>query len=144
MSSLQSRIKQVPSNNGYFISVGSTINTFYQQIGTDVAPSFGQSISTLSTSGRAVSTLLNAAGAIFRDHGTTLVSSGRVFRKVQTMRNTSSILVGGTDGVSGSDSGAGTAAYFTAFIELPGTGGMSSGVLAGTSAGDLTLVARLG
>jgi len=148
MASLQSHIKQIPSNNGYFITVGDVRKTFYQQLGSDSAPVFGQSVSTLSTSGAALSTVFAAAGGIFRDHGKSLVSSGRVFRKVQVMAGTSSLLVGGTDGVQGVGYGVGSlnsaSGYLTGYIELPGTGGTSSGVLAGTAAGQLALVARLG
>jgi hypothetical protein len=148
MSSLQSQLKQIPSNNGYFITVGDVRNTFYQQTGTDAVPAFTQSFSTLSTSGDGVSTLIAAAGGILRDHGKTLVSSGRVFRKVQIMTGTRSILVNGTDGVQGVGYSTGTpngaSGYLTGYIELPGTGGMSSGVVAGTTVGSVSLVARLG
>ena len=146
MSSLQKNLKQIPSN-GYFITVGDVRNTFYQQTGTDTAMRFTQSFSTLSTSGRLVSSLLATAGGILRDHGKTLVSSGRVFRKVQVMNGTSSILIGGTDGVVGQGYGVdplGTpSGYLTGYIELPGTGGTSSGVLAGSAVGQVSLVARL-
>jgi hypothetical protein len=146
MSSVRSQTKQIPSN-GYFITVGDVRNTFYQQTGTDALPRFTQSLSTLSTSGKAVSTLLSAAGGILRDHGKTLVSSGRVFRKVQVMTGTSSIQVGETDGVAGQGYGVdalGTpSGYLTGYIELPGTGGTTSGVLPGTAAGQVALVARL-
>jgi hypothetical protein len=146
MSSLQKNLKQIPSN-GYFITVGDVRNTFYQQTGTDNVPRFTQSLSTLSTSGKLVSSILSAAGGILRDHGKTLVSSGRVFRKVQVMNGTSSIQVGGTDGVQGQGYGVdalGTpSGYLTGYIELPGTGGTTSGVLAGTAVGQVSLVARL-
>ena len=130
MSSLQSSRKQIPANGGYYLTLATVLPNAYNNSATaPVLTAFGAS----STIG-ALSTL--------RDMGATAVSSGRVFRKVQLLRNTSSILVGGTDGVSGSDSGAGTSAYFTGFIELPGTGGTSSGVLSG--AGTVAAVARLG
>jgi hypothetical protein len=76
---------------------------------------------------------------MLRDHGVTLLSAGRVFRKVQVMMGTSSVTVGGTDGVAGMFNATNTTpSYATGFIELPGTGGYSSG------SGNFTPVARLG
>ena len=87
-----------------------------------------------------ISTSLAVAGsAIFRDHGKTLLSSGRVFRKVQLMVSTNQVRVGGTDGVGGFVTATETTpSYLTGFIELPGTGDYSSGT------GVPTPVARLG
>ena len=135
MTSLQTRIKQIPANDGYYINIGSALNTFYVNIGTDSAPQISTNIWARSTG---TSTLLVTAGsAIFRDMGKTLTSSARVFRKVQ-------LLVGSplTEGVSGTPAGVGAAAseYLTGYIELPGTGGLSSGV----TGSQLTPVARLG
>lgn len=123
--------KQIPSNNGYYVPVGDCRTKFYVQSGTDTAPNFAASmVSTMSTSGAYVSSLVSGAGAggVFRDHGKTVLSSGRVFRKVQLLVSTV-----GTEGVGGS--------YLTGYIELPGTGGMSSGA-GGLSV--FTPVARLG
>jgi hypothetical protein len=132
MSSLQTRTRQIPSNSGYYITLANVVTSAFT--GTDSAPVL-TALAASSTIGTA-STL--------RDLGKTVVSSGRVFRKVQLLRNTSSIQVGGTDGVGGSDSGAGTTAYFTSYIELPGSGNFTSGVLAGSTAGQVSAVARLG
>ena len=132
MSSVVSRTRQIPSNSGYYIALAAvTPNSFN---GNESAP-FLSSLGVGSTIG-AYSTL--------RDMGKQVVSSGRVFRKVQLLRNTSSLQVGGTDGVSGADSGAGTTAYFTSYIELPGSGNFNGGVLTGTGAGQVAIVARLG
>jgi hypothetical protein len=123
--------KQIPSNNGYYVPVGDCRTRFYAQSGTDTAPNFATNmISSMSTSGAYVSSLVatNGAGGVFRDHGKTVLSSGRVFRKVQLMVSTV-----GTEGVGGS--------YLTGYIELPGTGGMSSGA---GGLGVFTPVARLG
>jgi len=135
MSSLLSRTKQVPANAGYYIPVGDCRLKFYQNNGTDAAPSFGQSVSTMSSSGAYVSTSIATAGAgIFRDHGKTLLSSGRVFRKVQLQVSTLN-----TEGVAGGAYASGAApGYLTGYIELPGTGGYSA------STGTFTPVARLG
>jgi hypothetical protein len=137
MTSLQTRIKQIPANDGYYITVATGARgSFYANVGTDSAPSLtiGPLISSMSSSGQAVSSIVNAAGAIFRDMGKTLTSSGRVFRKVQLLVSSAT-----TEGVGGA---AATVAlpvdYLTGYIELPGTGGMSSG------SNNYTPVARLG
>ena len=136
MSSLQSGVKQIPANAGYYITVGNAVTKFYTNIGTDSAPSLnnGLMISTLSSSGAAVSSLITAAGGVFRDMGKTLTSTGRVFRKVQLLV-TSPL----TEGVAGNVATAALPVdYLTGYIELPGTGGLSSG------SGNYTPVARLG
>jgi hypothetical protein len=137
MTSLQSGLKQIPLNGGYYINVASVFTTTALNTGTDAAPNFsvGAFQSTVST-GQISTNVCTAGQAVFRDMGTTIVSSTRVFRKVQLLRNTSSLVLGGTDGVTGNSSTPG--AYLTSFIELPGTGGYSSGT------GTITPVARLG
>lgn len=137
MSSLQSHTKQIPLNNGYYITLGDIRGEFYQNYGTDAAPL----MSTINYSNpvQPQSSIIAAAGGTLRDHGVTLVSSGRVFRKVQVMAPTGPSYLAGTDGVAGNVSASGlTPSYLTGFIELPGTGGYSSGT------GSVTAVARLG
>jgi len=149
MTSLLTHRKQIPTNGGYYINVGNCSATFYANTsGSDSAPTFNNAamLSSLSTSLKAnYSTLIATAGsAIFRDHGKTLVSSGRVFRKVQLMVST-----GNTEGVGGAadgvNSGVGSqpSGYLTGYIELPGLGGESSGPTSNTAA-SFTPVARLG
>jgi len=129
-------LKQVPANAGYYIPVADCRTTFYQNNGTADAPIIVSGLSTLSSAGAVVSTLIASAGAgTFRDMGQTLTSSTRVFRKVQLLRATSSLVNGGSDGVAGNSTTPG--AYITGYIELPGTGGYSSGY-------GFTPVARLG
>ena len=140
MTSLISLTKQIPANAGYYITVatGVAAGTIYANQGTDELPTLSNPImaSTLSTSG--VYTTVNAAGAVLKDMGKTLVSSGRVFRKVQVVANTGSlvnVVNRDTSGVGGvADT---TTAYITGYIELPGQHG--SGGSAPTTA-----VARLG
>ncbi len=140
MTSLQTRIKQIPANDGYYITVADARNTFYTNIGTDSAPSMsiGPLRSSMSSSGAGVSSLIGVAGGVFRDMGKTVISTGRVFRKVQLLVSTN-VTNGPTEGVAGA---AATVAlpvdYLTGFIELPGTGGLTSG------SGSFTPVARLG
>jgi hypothetical protein len=138
MTSLQKNLKQIPGNAGYYVTLASVAGaqpTFYYNAGTDAAPLISTNMACLSSN---VSTFLKAPGAIFRDHGKTLLSSGRVFRKVQLMVSTNTVVNGGTDGVSGpAYASTNNPGYFTGYIELPGQGGSSSGFLG-------TPVARLG
>jgi len=146
MSSLQSHLKQIPVNAGYYVPVGDCRGKFYLNTsGSDSAPIFNGNlmISTLSTSGAYVSTMIaGAGGGVFRDHGKTLVSSGRTFRKVQLLVST-----GNTEGVGGLGDGLGLggssqkSGYLTGYIELPGLGGSSAN---GVYPTNFTPVARLG
>ena len=141
MTSLQTSWKQVDTRAGYYVPVGNCVTRFYANSGSDAAPNFTQMVSTMSTSGAYVSSLITTAGAgVFRDHGKTLTSSGRVFRKVQLLVSTNSVLNGGTDGVGGTaTTGANsvTPSYLTGYIELPGQG-------TGSGTNSFTPVARLG
>ena len=109
MTSLLTNKKQIPANAGYYINVGDCRGKFYLNTsGSDTAPTFnaGLMVSTLSTAGQAVSTLIVLAGAgVFRDHGKTLISSGRTFRKVQLMVPTGTNV---TEGVAGLADGSTT------------------------------------
>jgi hypothetical protein len=141
MTSLQKAIKQIPANLGYYINVGDCRATYYQQNGTDDAPSLGTNVYAQSTinfgPATNICTLMATAGSVvFRDMGKTLLSSSRVFRKVQLLTSTNSLVNGGTAGVGGVD--VAPTNYLTGYIELPGTGGDQSGVVA------VTPVARLG
>lgn len=129
MTSLISATKQIPANAGYFVTVADVRNSWLQNNGTDAAPSFGQGLSTLSTLAAGASTLIAGAGKVLRDHGKTLVSAGRTFRKVQiVVPNTSSLVIGGTEGIAGPSYEASTLTpYLTGYIELPGTGGATGG-----------------
>ena len=135
MTSLLSYTKQIPANAGYYINVSDARTTFYQNNGTDAAPlvssnAYSQSTASISTS------LATAGSAVFKDMGKTLTSSSRVFRKVQLVMSTNSLVNGGTEGVAGVD--VAPTNYLTGYIELPGTHGYSSG------SGSYTPVARLG
>jgi hypothetical protein len=144
MTSLQTRLKQIPANDGFYITVGNCVNRFYANTGTDSLPTFDSRplISTMSSSGAYVSSLIVNAGGIFRDMGKSVVSSGRSFRKVQLMVSTgTSLYNNGTDGVGGVDTAPTN--YLTGYIELPsfGTVGGSVGT---TPLNGPTPVARLG
>jgi hypothetical protein len=128
MTSLISVTKQIPANAGYYITISSCLTSIYCNRGTDELPQISTMTGALGAAG--VSTIVNAPGAVLKDMGKTLVSSGRVFRKVQVVANTTA-----TEGVGGVD--VAPTAYITGFIELPGQHG--SGGSAPT-----TPVARLG
>jgi len=135
MTSLLRTTKQVPLNSGYYITVSSISSTVYDlRAGTtDTAPGFVTS----ATFSGAYAVAVNAPGAVLRDEGKTLRSSGRVFRKVQLMVGSGSVQNGGTDGVDvGLTNTAPNTGYLTAYIELPGN--PSSGTAS------VTPVARLG
>jgi hypothetical protein len=142
MTSLLTNLKQVPANAGFYITVADCRSTFYTSIGTDSAPLFSTNIYARST---VTSTLLATAGtAVLRDHGKTVVSSGRVFRKVQLMVSSGQVTTGGSDGVGGLDLGPGvTPGFITGYIELPGLG-VGSGSAGLAAAAAFTPVARLG
>ncbi len=135
MTSLQTRIKQIPANDGYYIGIAAGVrDTFYVNAGTDSAPFISTNIWARSTN---TSTILATPGCILRDMGKTVISSTRVFRKVQLLVSSPT-----SEGVAGGPAGTGASAseYLSGFIELPGTGGMSSGA----SNTGYTPVARLG
>ena len=119
MTSLISVTKQTPANAGYYITISSCLTSIYCNTGTDEVPQISTMTGALGAAG--VSTLVNAPGAVLKDMGKTLVSSGRVFRKVQVVANTGADLVTGTAGVGGVDTAP--TAYITGFIELPGQHG---------------------
>lgn len=140
MSSTQVRPKILGVGTGYFIAVGNNSGSATSAVaskvlvntGTDSLPSFSTNIYACSGP---TSTVVNTGG-IMKDLGKTLVSSGRVFRKVQLLISSST-----TAGVGGIAAGNTPYApeYLTGFIELPG-----AGVGSGAPLGALAAVARLG
>ena len=145
MTSLQTRLKQIPANAGFYITVGDARATFYANTGTDELPnlSYGVMASTLSTSKYLSTGLASGGAAIFRDMGKSLVSSGRAFRKVQLMVSTGqSLYNNGTDGVGGVDSAPTN--YLTGYIELPSFGTVGGSGQTATGQNLFTPVARLG
>ena len=136
MTSVLKSVKQVPMNNGYYITLAQISSTTYDLTGTDTVPVFTRTSGVFTG---AVGDLLGRANSVLRDQGKTLRSANRVFRKVQLMMSTGSVLdgVNGTDGVGGvAAPNATNSGYLTAYIELPGN--PSSGTAS------VTPVARLG
>lgn len=138
MTSLQTKLKQIPANAGFYIAVADVGATLYANVGTDSLPNINNTLfpSTISTATGGLASAF-AAGSVFRDMGKSLMSSGRAFRKVQLMVSTgTSLYNNGTDGVAGAD--VAPTNYVTGYIELPSFGGV------GGNSGGLTPVARLG
>ena len=83
-----------------------------------------------TTPSKFVSTISSiASGGILRDMGKSVVSSGRVFRKVQLM--TSTVSTGGVNGPAGVSTNP-VVDYLTGYIEL--ASGLTNGGLPGTFA----------
>jgi hypothetical protein len=119
MTSLQTSVRQVPTDCGSFVSVASLANKVftYTPDANNVTGSF------------AVNTAFNgltSAGAVLRDEGRTVVSSGLTFRKVQLVSSMGALGVNGAPngGVAGSaPSGSDLTGYFTGYIQLAKGGG---------------------
>ena len=110
----------------YYITTGTGVVGLVNS-GTVDAPSFGAATTTQIPTNAA--TILAAAGTILRDQGQSVRSANRVFRKVQLLVSTGSVLVGGSDGVAGSSPN-----YISCYVELP-SGALFTG---------LPKIARLG
>jgi len=141
MSSVVARTKQAPVNSGFYVTLGAISTVSYSLSGTEVAPAFAP-LSVANFGATGALDKLGAAGAILRDEGKTLRSANRIFRKVQLLLSTGSILASGTDGVSGvAASATVTSPFLTFYVELPGAG---VGGQAGNVAGNFANIARLG
>uniref|UniRef100_A0A6C0HFX3 Uncharacterized protein n=1 Tax=viral metagenome TaxID=1070528 RepID=A0A6C0HFX3_9ZZZZ len=122
MSSLLKYTKQTPMNGGYYVAL-APLTSSYTLTGTEVAPAF----STLTSSIMGLATS-PPSGSILRDEGKTLRSANRVFRKVQLLLSTGSVVTGGTDGVVGLSTG--TSPWATFYVELPGPGTLATSAIA--------------
>lgn len=123
MTSLIKSTRQTPSK--YFVSVASLADKIFYNIGTDAAPSMvvADENGAAGTGWSTVAGLVTAAGTLYRDMGKQVISSGRLFRKVQLMysANTGSTLGVGGASTAAAATGTYAADYYTAYIELPGT-----------------------
>ncbi len=129
MTSLTSYTKQIPANAGYYINVAAmatsiaggsgNVGKFLVNAGTDELPLLSTNV--YATSSFTSTFLASAGSAIFKDMGKSLVSSGRVFRKVQLVTATGNVPPTGSDGVGGADTAPFN--YLTGYLELPGTHG---------------------
>jgi len=139
MSSVGRSLKQVSANGAYFVNLGDVRTALLQNYGTysDNNPAYaagvGATLSTATWAGpspgilqSSFSSVLTTSGAaFFRDMGANIVSSGRVFRKVQLVAPRSAgVATGGVGGPAPGNSSD----YLSAYIELPGLQGITSGV----------------
>lgn len=126
MTSIGNRIKQIDTEQGYYIPLSSLQGVIYAFTpGSGAGGSFTQgtfstaSWATLTFNGKGNPYLssINAGGAgLLRDMGKTVVSAARTFRKVQLV-NYSTIYVS-TGGVAGQNGTTPVQDYLTGFIEL--------------------------
>lgn len=131
MTSLQTRIKQIDVEQGYYMPLSSLQGIVYAFTpGSGAGGSFAQgafstaSWATTTYNGKAnpyLSSINGPATGILRDMGKTVVSAGRTFRKIQLVNvQTGSNTFVSTNGVGGQN-GAGTTPvqdYLTGYIEL--------------------------
>ena len=111
-------------DSGYYISVNSLVGQVYGRAGEPAGNTgvLGGSFSTASWAyfgpGRSMSSI-NAAGALLKDMGRTVVSSLRTFRKVQLVLSNvpTAGAPGSTFGVGGRATGVGED-YLTGYIEV--------------------------
>jgi len=128
MTSVPGHTKVRSVNNAYYVNVASLKGLLLQNNATTDAPSFVSTswLAPVFTNGAlsSISSAITTPGAAFlRDCGKTLVSSGRVFRKVQLLG--ASVSTGGVLGPVGTLTDSND--YLTAYIELPGLDGIASG-----------------
>lgn len=123
MTSLIKSTRQTPSK--YFVSVASLASKIFYNTGTDVAPTMVvvPHAGAAGTGWSTVATLVTAAGTLYRDMGKQVISSGRLFRKVQLLYADGTASTFGVGGSSSAASAATTQAadYYSAYVELPGT-----------------------
>jgi hypothetical protein len=133
MTSLQTRIKQVDVEQGYYMPLSSLQGIVYAFTpGSGAGGSFAQgsfstaswattSYPTFGTGNPFLSSINGAGKGILKDMGRTVVSAGRTFRKIQLINvQTGSNLYVSTNGVGGQNGAGSTPVqdYLTGFIEL--------------------------
>jgi hypothetical protein len=131
MTSLQTRIKQVDVEQGYYMPLSSLQGIVYAFTpGSGAGGSFAQgSFSTASWANTTyngaanpyLSSINGAGKGILKDMGRTVVSAGRTFRKVQLINvQTGNNSFVSTNGVGGQNGAGSTPVqdYLTGFIEL--------------------------
>jgi hypothetical protein len=133
MTSLQSGLRQISNDSGYFISLATCANQIYSTPDTAsvVAPWASTALSTVAfaglTAGALSSVIFRAStvGTLFKDMGKTVISSGVHFRKIQLVLPQGApgaLATAGTAastfGVGGMASLAGMPDFFTGYIRL--------------------------
>ena len=123
MTSIGVRTRQVSSDSGYYIPLADLRNSLIGLPSTVNGPMGGCPAWALSTTVGPVSLISSAGAGLLKDMGKTIVSSTRVFRKVQ-------LVVPGAAGGSSTFGVAGASPatlpagdFYTAYIELGSEGG---------------------
>jgi hypothetical protein len=123
MTSLQTRVRQLSSDDGYFIPVGDCRGKVYAYNGTANTFAVAQWASTGYANASTVTSTLQAGQSILRDLGKTVVSSSRTFRKVQLVVSTAV----SSFGVGGPATGTNPIEdYLTGYIEIGFSGPTST------------------
>jgi len=147
MSSVLPHIRNIASENAYFVTLGSlavdggiAANNAGNQIltskvaaGTNVTAANVQFSTAVWASQGATSTLVANSGKILRDLGKTVVSSLRTFRKVQAVVSSFStgVYVGAAVGGPGNNAAGAPAQlageeFLTGYIEIVGSSGYAA------------------
>jgi len=120
MTSLQTNVRQISNDSGYFITISSCAGViFTTPLGENPPWASTSAIAGFSS----VVSSVNRAGTLFRDMGKTVISSGGYFRKVQLVvpqqaaAGFVSTGTASTFGVAGSG-GAVNGDFFTGYIKL--------------------------
>ncbi len=124
MTSIGRSIRQVSANTGYYVPLGSLLGRIFAEppvASNGLMSSFSTAAWAAASGATAPGNLLSSIstvgqGGLLKDMGKTLVSSGRVFRKIQLVCN--SARAGSTLGVAGDVGTTPNQDYFTGYIEL--------------------------
>jgi hypothetical protein len=131
MTSIGVRTRQVSSDSGYYIPLATLVDRLYSLPATAGGP-----LSTatwargagIAAPDRVLGLISSAGAGLLKDMGKTVVSSTRVFRKVQLVvpssvgtTNTSTLNTFGVGGAAGTT--APQSDFYTAYIELASEGG---------------------
>jgi hypothetical protein len=133
MTSILARTKQIPTDGQYFISLVPLQRLSYLVPDTNASTTsyVSGALAGRFQQSNVTTTLPDSSGGllIFRDMGSTLVSSGRTFRGIQLLVLDGNLATGGGGQSGWTSSNAGTAGVWQ-----PSTGGVNGGPgVAGTS-----------
>ena len=124
MTSLQTGMRQISNDSGYFISLSSCVGVIFTTPLGDVPP--WAAVAPLAGFSSVVSSV-HRANTLFKDMGKSIISSGGYFRKVQLVvpqagsaagQAGTGTLNGSTFGVGGSAAGVTGEDFFQGYIEL--------------------------
>jgi hypothetical protein len=120
MTSLQTGLRQISNNSGYFIAISSCAGVIFTlPLGDNPPWASTSAIAGYST----VVSSVNRAGTLFKDMGKTVISSGGYYRKVQLVvpqQAAAGFVSTGTASTFGVAGGGGATYgdFFTGYIKL--------------------------